>query len=67
MKPETMMKPRTRMLMPVNHLLTSADSRAPRTSIPVGEMEYETRTVTKSIEPDSSLGAGGCGGGVDGP
>ena len=42
MKPETMMKPRPRMLMPVNHLLTSADSRAPRTSIPVGEMEYET-------------------------
>ena len=55
MKPERMMKLRTKMLMPVNHLLTSADSRAPRTSIPVGEMEYETFKITKSIDTESRL------------
>ena len=55
MKPERTTKLRTKMLMPVNHLLTSADSRAPRTSIPVGEMEYETFKITKSIDTESRL------------
>ena len=42
MKPERMMKLRTKKLMPVDIFPTRTDSRAPRTSTPVGKMEYET-------------------------
>ena len=42
MKPERMMKLRTKRLMPVDIFPTRTDSRATRTSTPVGKMEYET-------------------------
>ena len=52
MKPERMIKLRTKIMMPVNTLLTRVDSRAPRTSTPVGKMEYETPKITKSIDTE---------------
>ena len=57
MKPERMIKLRTKMLMTVNTLLTRVDSRAPRTSTPVGKMEYETiqDSQIKSIDIESRL------------
>ena len=53
MKPERMMKLSTKRLMPVETLSTRADSRAPRASIPVGKMDYETCDLTQSIEAES--------------
>ena len=47
------MKLRTKRFKPVNTLLTRADSRAPRTSTPVGKTEYETCKITKSIDTES--------------
>ena len=55
MKPEMMMKLRTKMLMPVNTLLTRVNSRTPRTCSPVGKMAYETSKIAKSIETESRL------------
>ena len=55
MKPESMKKRRTKTLMPVNTLVIRADWRAPRTSAPVGKMEYETSKITKSIETEHRL------------
>ena len=72
MKPERMMKLRTKRLMTVNTLLTRVDSRAPRTSTPVGKMEYETSKTAKSIVTESKLvvvrgnGVSGGGGRMDG-
>ena len=54
-KPERMMKMRTKTLMPVNTLVIRSDSRAPRTSAPVGKMEYEMSKITKSIETENRL------------
>ena len=71
MKPERMIKLRTKRLMTVNTLLTRVDSRAPRTSTPVGKMEYETSKTAKSIVTESRLvvvrgyGVSGGGGRMD--
>jgi len=57
MKPERMMKLRTKRLMPVDIFPTRTDSRTPRTSTPVGKMEYETfqDSQIKSIDIESRL------------
>ena len=57
MKPDRMMKLRTKRLMPVDIFPTGTDSRAPRTSTPVGKMEYETfqDSQIKSIDIESRL------------
>ena len=57
MKPERMMKLRTKKLMPVDIFPTRTDSQAPRTSTPVGKMEYETfqNSQIKSIDTESRL------------
>ena len=57
MKPERMMKLRTKRLMPVDIFPTRTDSGAPRTSTPVGKMEYETfqDSQIKSIDIESRL------------
>ena len=57
MKPEMMMKLRTKRLMPVDIFPTRNDSRAPRTNTPVGKMECETfqDNQIKSIETEGRL------------
>ena len=57
MKPEMMMKLRTKRLMPVDIFPTRTDSRAPRTSTPVGKMECETfqDNQIKSIDTEGRL------------
>ena len=55
MKPESMMKMRTKTLLPVNTLVIRADWRAPRASAPVRKMEHETSKITKSIETEHRL------------
>ena len=65
------MKLRTKRLMPVDIFPTRTDSRAPRTSTPVGKMEYETSKTAKSIVTESRLvvvrgyGVSGGGGRMD--
>ena len=71
MKPERMMKLRTKRLMPVDIFPTRTDSGAPRTSTPVREMEYEASRIIKSIDTESRLvvvrgyGVSGGGGRMD--
>ena len=70
MKPERSMKMGTKRFKPVDTLKIRVVTRAPRTSSPVGKLEYETSKVIKSIDTESrpvvSRGYGvGWHGGID--
>ena len=53
MKPERIMKIGIKRFKPVDTLIIRVVTRAPRTSSPVGKMEYETSRITKSLETES--------------
>ena len=52
MKPERIMKIGTKRFKPVDTLIIRVVTRAPRTSSPVGKIEYETSEITKSIDTE---------------
>ena len=60
MKPERIMKMGTKRFKPVDTLIIRVVTRAPRTSSPVGKMEYETSNVIKSIDTESRPGVARC-------